>query len=31
MATRKKAIRLNEHERQTLVRVYLRWRIPIDQ
>lgn len=31
MATRKKAIRLNEHERETLVRLYMRWRIPVDQ
>jgi hypothetical protein len=31
MAARKKSMRLNEHERQTLVRLYLRWRIPVDQ
>jgi hypothetical protein len=31
MAKRRKSIRLLEHERQFLIKLYLKWRIPIDQ
>jgi hypothetical protein len=31
MSVRRKSIKLLEHERQMLVELYLRWRIPIDQ
>jgi hypothetical protein len=31
MAAKRRAIQLNEHERNLLVQRYLRWRIPIDQ
>lgn len=31
MPLRRMSIRLNEHERKLMVKLYLRWRIPIDQ
>lgn len=31
MAKRRKSIRLLEHERQLLIQLYLKWRIPVDQ
>jgi hypothetical protein len=31
MTTRRKSLRLVDHERELLVKLYLRWRIPVDQ